>query len=408
MTAEIAILNQSGGALAADSAVTIEVSNNDKKIYNTATKLFMLSKYHPIGIMIYNNAKIMGIEWEIIIKEYRKKLGKQKFGTLKEYCKNFIEYLNTASIFYKKHKQAVFDREIMSTIRVLKKNIQDELDVAIKSMGTISDTQVKDLVEKTVDKMIKDIGDEHIIDCDFNIFLAKFKNSVDSAIENEFKRFGEDIYNKVLRLIYNKMASFQYDKDYTGIVIAGYGEDEIFPSIINLIGKNIIPCIYIYKIVNECKIDHETKAKILPFAQSDMVKSFTDGIDPFFDTFLKKQLKVIFDNVRTVFPLSKSQTDLIEAKFYENLDDYKKRTYITPLLSIVASLPKIDLAEMAESLVNLTAFKRHVSADAETVGGPTDVAIISKGDGFIWVKRKHYFDPKLNQHFFENYYRENE
>ncbi len=35
------------------------------------------------------------------------------------------------------------------------------------------------------------------------------------------------------------------------------------------------------------------------------------------------------------------------------------------------------------------------------VGGPVDVAVISKGDGFIWIKRKHYFNPKLNVRYFE-------
>jgi hypothetical protein len=24
------------------------------------------------------------------------------------------------------------------------------------------------------------------------------------------------------------------------------------------------------------------------------------------------------------------------------------------------------------------------------------VAVISRGDGFVWVKRKHYFPPELN------------
>jgi len=46
-----------------------------------------------------------------------------------------------------------------------------------------------------------------------------------------------------------------------------------------------------------------------------------------------------------------------------------------------------ELAAMAESLVNLTSFKRKVSMEAETVGGTIDVAVISKGDGFIWIKR---------------------
>jgi hypothetical protein len=39
----------------------------------------------------------------------------------------------------------------------------------------------------------------------------------------------------------------------------------------------------------------------------------------------------------------------------------------------------------------------------ETVGGPIDVAVISKGDGFVWIKRKHYFERDLNPHFFRNH-----
>ena len=72
---------------------------------------------------------------------------------------------------------------------------------------------------------------------------------------------------------------------------------------------------------------------------------------------------------------------------------------------MVTVLPKDELVAMAEALVNLTAFKRRITESRETVGGPIDVAVISKGDGFIWVKRKHYFPPELNQHFFANYFR---
>ena len=67
----------------------------------------------------------------------------------------------------------------------------------------------------------------------------------------------------------------------------------------------------------------------------------------------------------------------------------------------VAFLNKEDLADMAESLVRMTCLKRHVTTDDETVGGPVDVAVITKGDGFIWIKRKHYFTPELNHHYFE-------
>jgi hypothetical protein len=61
------------------------------------------------------------------------------------------------------------------------------------------------------------------------------------------------------------------------------------------------------------------------------------------------------------------------------------------------------MAAMAESLVHITSLRRRISLNAETVGGPIDVALISKGDGLVWIKRKHYFDSELNPAFMQNY-----
>ena len=63
--------------------------------------------------------------------------------------------------------------------------------------------------------------------------------------------------------------------------------------------------------------------------------------------------------------------------------------YSDPFMTAGAALPRHDLAALAESLVNLTAFRTRISANQkETVGGPIDVAVLSKGAGFVWVKRK--------------------
>lgn len=66
---------------------------------------------------------------------------------------------------------------------------------------------------------------------------------------------------------------------------------------------------------------------------------------------------------------------------------------------MVEFMPKPELAKMAEALVNLTSIKRRVSRGMETVGGPIDVALISQSEGFVWVKRKHYFPPELNPRY---------
>ncbi len=61
------------------------------------------------------------------------------------------------------------------------------------------------------------------------------------------------------------------------------------------------------------------------------------------------------------------------------------------------------MASLAEALVDIASLKLRVSKRTEVVGGPVDVATLSKGDGFVWIKRKHYFDEKYNAHFLKQY-----
>ena len=82
-----------------------------------------------------------------------------------------------------------------------------------------------------------------------------------------------------------------------------------------------------------------------------------------------------------------------------------RKTYTEPLLNTVVSLDKEDMANMAESFISLTSLVRRMQPGEETVGGPVDVAVISKGDGFVWINRKHYFRPELNAPFFSNYFK---
>ena len=90
-------------------------------------------------------------------------------------------------------------------------------------------------------------------------------------------------------------------------------------------------------------------------------------------------------------------------KYYQKIERYELIKFKIPMANFISALSKSELAAIAETFVQLTSFKVKVTSDLESVGGPIDVAVISKGDGFIWVKRKHYFDIKYNPHFVENY-----
>ena len=94
------------------------------------------------------------------------------------------------------------------------------------------------------------------------------------------------------------------------------------------------------------------------------------------------------------------ETIKLSQRFDSVISQFRRENYVDPVMEVVSMLPKDELGVMAESLISLTSLKRRVSMVPETVGGPVDVVVISKGDGFIWIRRKHYFDPKLNLDFF--------
>lgn len=108
-------------------------------------------------------------------------------------------------------------------------------------------------------------------------------------------------------------------------------------------------------------------------------------------------------------PQTKKDMELLMSELanrtFEGISRQLFDQFATPTLENICSLSPMELANLAEAMVNLTSLHRQFTHEEATVGGPTDVALISKGDGFIWVKRKHYFQPELNHHFFRNYFR---
>jgi hypothetical protein len=132
MTAEVALLNKGAVALAADSKVSIGGSR-PVKTYDSQNKIFTLSKVHPVGIMIYNNADFMKYPWETIIKQYRKSKSVRSEPTLEAWGDDFVRFLrkfgtirrddvreNVRDVLY-----STFDRvEIDASYYATKQNIQ--------------------------------------------------------------------------------------------------------------------------------------------------------------------------------------------------------------------------------------------------------------------------------------------
>ena len=205
----------------------------------------------------------------------------------------------------------------------------------------------------------------------------------------------------------------------SGIVIAGFGSLELLPSWCQIIVQDDGTELRIIEI-DPVEVDPvEQRAVVQAFAQSDMIAQFMEGSAPEYDKIVigmfSRYLDQYSNNIVSLIPQSLSiNTDALRdqmkkynASIAESINESLGRIrqeHARGIVGVVASLPKEDLAGMAEALVDLTSLKRRVSLEAETVGGPTDVAVITKGDGMVWIKRKQYFPPELNHGYMARTY----
>jgi hypothetical protein len=94
-------------------------------------------------------------------------------------------------------------------------------------------------------------------------------------------------------------------------------------------------------------------------------------------------------------------TDKALTRWRDEMVPAYKRLFARDVQNVIFLMSKQELAFLAQELVNLTSVKRKFSSVIESVGGPIDVAVISRIDGFVWVRRKHYFEPNLNPRYFQ-------
>ena len=440
MTSEIAVMNRQAIALAADSAVTF-AEGTGQKIFPSANKIFTLSKYQPVGVMIYGNADFMGIPWETIIKIYRSRLGQDTFKTVSGYAENFLDFLRQNDLLFSdslKEQWEYVNRSIFWRFRLIEEKISKLVREVLHERGEIEEAVLQELTTK----VIQQESDEWK--------KADTAISAPASLADQFSDMYEEVIDEAKSAIFEglpltnetsaqlteiavnlflKFPSGKYIPESSGVVFAGFGTDDVFPVLESYtVEGRIAEYLKYRKDQKNCvSIGGSERAAVLPFAQREMVDTFMAGVDPEYqlrigkfvdnlgDLFRGIQLDMIYDPEDDFgdpfYGEMEEQRELLSEigkqldQFLPSLSKYSHARHVNPVISVVQGLPKDELAAMAESLINLTSFKRRVSMQAETVGGPIDVAVISKGDGFIWIKRKRYFDGEMNPQFFANYYR---
>ena len=421
MTAEVAIINKSAVVLAADSAVTITVGGSEK-VYNSVNKIFDLGMGCPLGLMVYGNLDFMGIPFETLVKVYRKERALASFPTISDAFDDFLSYLRTYPVG-SEDEEANVGAILFVTYREFFEGFYKRLMASVSGKSTGFTTQVNQVLNSYIAERVRalkrlkvssELGDQPEAE-----ILQRYGIIHDGIVAARFK--GMKLFAKTLMALKEMtclvLLRSELSARRTGVVIAGFGSDQTFPSIRSVEVDGIIAGKL--KFLNRTDLTIErlggVRAGILPFAQKEMVERFLSGVDPDFESYSFRRFDLLLNAVTKKLvedhvggsPIKKqkileqvrsfSKESLRELR--DKTEAFKETAFTQKVLDMVLFMPKQELANMAESLVNLTSLKRRVSAERETVGGPVDVAVISKDEGFVWIKRKHYFPAELNPRY---------
>jgi len=430
VTSEILILNREAVALAADSAVTL----TGEKIFSSANKIFRLRKDLPVGLMIYSRADFLGIPWETVIGLYRKKDNGAVSPNLEDYGNRFIEFLST--IVTPEIETNYIQHQIGSVLGDIYHEIAYTLEY-IERNYPLDDEDKRKIVRETIDRHynlwdLDSVKMPQIDEEDIQYLSDNYSDFIDNTIGRTYNDLPTHTESqeklKVIAIsILTKFPKCFLHPGASGLVIAGFGDAQIYPSFCSYLIIGYLNGKLIYIPQQTDGIDQQKLSGIIPFAQQEMVCTFMEGIDPAYLSALTQFHynmfmgfpKIVYDHVKQRLLEEKIVPDIdpkLESEILNRLREvgqeeyeaaeryfgqYRYVNHSSRVMGVVSHLPKDELAAMAETLINLTSFKRKVTMDAQTVGGPIDVAIISKKDGFVWIKRKHYFDRELNPHYFE-------
>ncbi|GAB4286986.1 MAG: hypothetical protein Kow0067_11330 [Coriobacteriia bacterium] len=412
MTAEIVIMNKSAVALAADSAVTV-TGPTGSKVYNSANKLFMLTNNDPVGVMIYGSAQYMGMPWETMIKDFRESAESQTREHLEDYAQAFIRYISSADHLCDSDGCKRWALSFLEGYyaNVILKKIEEAVEERVRTKGSISETQARLLAGRVVAAQATDLQNSPLLagvtEQDIASLSRELANDLEAVTDTVFQKLPLSKKSRAdLRLVGASLLLRQgpwLENAFTGVVIAGFGNADYYPRSYHFMPRARLNGVLYHSAPELQTIEEALPAVVQAFAQHEMVRTFLEGIDPRFRQAVSAWVAKVLDGLTAVAPQLGPVAPSVLSDFEKTIDELSGREFRNDVIGTVSILPKDELAAMAESLVNLTSFKRRVTMSPESVGGPIDVAVISKGDGFVWIKRKHYFEPELNPHFFTRY-----
>ncbi|MEQ1931435.1 MAG: hypothetical protein ABL957_13030 [Parvularculaceae bacterium] len=416
MTSEVVLMNRQAVAMAADSAVTIS-GPQYLKTYQSVDKLFPLVEGQPVAVMIYNNAEIMSTPWETVISLYREAARGRSLETVEAYAEDFMAFLSgNPDLFPADHQ----DTEFFKHVAVVFSVVAEDYDYQVSKFKEQNAPKLREhlsaIFEFVVGELYADL--QRYPDDTPRQDLACFPQGMAEQVRRRYRTEIEQLLESLVASLkaehaglavaeatrerLREIAVLAVVKDaffehYTGVVFAGFGAREKFPSMRSYLSSSVVLGILKRKQDRRADMSSDGGPVVQPFAQDRMIRTFLTGVDPYLRMFmfgetLKLGMNIVTDLIGRA-PLSDSQRQTLFRdysennmgfalkEFFKSVDSYQYQVHTYPIYRAIGSLPKRELGDTAASLIKLNSFQQKVMHSIETVGGPIDVAVITRNGG---------------------------
>ena len=428
MTAVVGILNKRGVAIAADSAVSW--GRNGNKVTKNGNKMIRMSNVIPISVMLTGNGGFLRTTWDIIVRHYRQHRGDIKHDTVEACMHDFFRYIADNGLF--RDPKFVHERikdEIVFLFNYIEENIDDKYKQRNDEGALTSPRGFQKAFERLLNRcskfwskggvcpQFKDYSQAQFNDYSkeiFDEFIAEYSYDDDDPFKGGMYprsvmiALREPLEEALMTRLSTRRDD---DEDHAELVFSGYGNQQAYPSLVSAIVCEGFDGRVNYHVRPEdviC-ISDERPAAICPFAQKDVIRSILRGIhrdygrelsdatnnsfSPFGNEFFNPCEDDNIDYFDFVDKLGEVKTDDLSRNFFRQINRLLDRN----LQKWEKALEDYDLqsmAALAESLIDLTGFHRILTFQQEGVGGPVDLAVIYKTDGFTWLNRKSWYHHK--------------
>ncbi len=424
MTTEIAVINRLGIALAADSAVTIPGYGADK-VFDTGDKLFELSERYPVALMVNGSMDFLGVPWELVAKEFRctPPAGAEKIS-IADWMESFLAFVANHQAVKDDDVKRWLQHLIVETIEDLTATVRERLEQAAEEDGdqnlqsvlkalysTTIIERIDDLEKKVVLKSLAGLGEDDLLPQIRSLLLE-----MEDLLPLDA---GGEQHGLFARLVAQRLLKDLDRLPATGLIVCGFGGKDLFPSLFAVEIDGYVAKRLRYRTSHNVTIARgQETGNAISFAQTDVVDRLLKGTDSrFIDgtrafirenvaqslqrNFGRLKLRILKQDDTEISPsdIGSILGELIASQFESQFASTITQEFEKKFKETIALMPKQDLIELAEALVSITAIERKASDDAGTVGGPIDVALITRSEGFVWIKRKHHFDAALNPRF---------